>query len=64
MNNAIWFCAVDGNVGIVKVNDQYDGIKYYIGTCSGSSEEEDIDHITSWGSTFPKTAGDILFGIK
>jgi len=25
---------------------------------------EDANTIGDWGSTFPKTAGDILFGIK
>jgi hypothetical protein len=58
----MWFCAGHGNVGIVRLNDQYDGIKYYIGACSGDSEDMDIDHISNWGSTFPKPAGDKLFG--
>ncbi len=62
MNNVIWFCAGHGNVGIVKVDDQY-GIKYYIGQCSGLSEEGDIAHIASWGSSFLKPVGDKLFGV-
>ena len=57
----LWFCAGHGNVGIVKVNNPYDGIKYYIGACSGENEESDIAHIVSWGSKFPKSAGDLLF---
>lgn len=60
----LWFCAGHGNVGIVKVNDPYDGIKYYIGACSGANEESDIAHIASWGSKFPKSAGDLLFGVE
>jgi len=61
-----WYCAGHGNVGIVKVNDNYDGIKYYIGSFPGEekghNEEEDIQWIMDWGSTFPKEAGDLLFG--
>ncbi len=60
----MWFCAGHGNAGIVKVDDQYDGIKYYIGACSGLNEDVDIDHIAKWGSSFPKLAGDKLFGIE
>ena len=60
----LWFCSGHGNVGIVKVNDQYDGIKYYIGACSGLNEGLDIDHIAKWGSKFPKSAGDLLFGVE
>lgn len=63
MNNVMWFCAGHGNVGIVKVDDQYGGIKYYIGQCSGREEAGDIDHITKWGSSFPKPVGDKLFGV-
>jgi hypothetical protein len=61
--DVLWFCAGHGNVGIVKVNNPYDGIKYYIGACSGlgANEESDIAHIVSWGSSFPKSAGDLLF---
>jgi hypothetical protein len=54
-------------VGIVQVEDQYDGIKYYIasppGEAKGHNEQEDIDFIADWGSTFPKQAGDLLFGV-
>ncbi len=60
----LWFCAGHGNVGIVKVDDQYDGIKYYIGACSGNSEDMDILHIAKLGSKFPKSAGDLLFGVE
>ena len=56
-----WYCAGHGNCGIVKVNDPYDGIKYYIGAFRGDNEEEDKQWIASWGSSFPKEAGDILF---
>lgn len=57
-----WYCAGHGNVGIVKVLDEYEGVKYYIGQCSGTDEKYDIEHIASWGSTFPIDAGEVLFG--
>ena len=61
-----WFCGRT-MVGIVQVEDQYDGIKYYIasppGEANGHNEQEDIDFIADWGSTFPKQAGDLLFGV-
>ena len=58
-----WFCAGHGNVGIVRVETQYEGIKYYIGQCVGLNEETDKNNIADWGSTFPSDAGDILFGV-
>ena len=60
----MWFCAGHGNVGIVRVDDPIDGIKYYIGACSGYNEDVDIADISDLGSTFPKSAGDKLFGVK
>ena len=57
-----WFCGGHGNVGIVKVEHKFDGIKYYIGQCEGVSEEVDTNHIASWGSRFPDASGKILFG--
>jgi hypothetical protein len=54
-------------VGIVQVEDKYDGIKYYIasppGEEKGNNEEEDINFIADWGTTFPKPAGDALFEV-
>lgn len=58
----IWFCAGHGNVGIVKVFDDHDGVKYYIGECSGISRDADIRHIMALGSRFPDKAGETLFG--
>lgn len=63
-----WFCGRT-NVGIVRVEDEYDRIKYYIASppdanTMRSSEEEDIQFIADWGSTFPKEAGDVLFGVE
>ena len=60
---SIWFTNRDGTIGIVKVDDDFFGIKYYIGTThAGYSEEADAQHIVAWGTRFPKDAGDALFG--
>jgi hypothetical protein len=58
-----WFCG-RSTVGVVRIQDEYDGIKYYIGTGEGHYEEADKQNIADWGSTFPTDAGDILFGVK
>lgn len=58
-----WFCAGHGNAGIVRVQSEYEGIKYYIGQCTGHDEEFDQQHIADWGSSFPTDAGDVLFGV-
>lgn len=58
--DAIWF----NKVGIVRVEDEYDGIKYYIKDVGGLNEEDDTWYVVNWGSTFPKAAGDVLFGVK
>lgn len=55
--NVIWF----NSVGIVQVEDEFDGIKYYIKDVAGNDERIDIEDIMKWGSKFPKTAGDVLF---
>ena len=62
-----WFCGRT-EVGIVQIEDEHSGIKYYIaappGEASGNNEEEDIQFIADWGSTFPKDVGDKLFGVE
>ena len=55
--DAYWF----DNIGVVMVEDPYDGIKYYIGSGNGFTEEADRYHIAKWGLSFPKDAGDALF---
>lgn len=53
--------------GIVRVQTDYDGIKYYIrsiDTRAISTEEEDANYIAEWGNTFPSDVGDVLFGIS
>jgi hypothetical protein len=51
-------------VGIVRIEDKYEGIKYYIGRGVGEDEQVDREYIANWGSSFPKSAGDALFGIN
>ena len=68
IKDVLWFCG-RSNVGIVQVEDEWDGIKYYIGSPPMSeyspwSEEQDKGWIADWGSTFPKSVGDVLFGVK
>jgi hypothetical protein len=53
-----WF----NTVGIVQVEDEYDGIQYYIKAVEGLNEVVDIQVIMDWGTTFPNNAGDVLFG--
>lgn len=57
-----WFCG-RMNVGIVRVDNEWDGIKYYIGSFDPTTEERDAEFIADWGSTFPSDVGDILFGV-
>lgn len=60
--DTLWYI----NCGIVRVEDEYEGIKYYIrGIQSNewSTPENDSQLIADWGSTFPKEVGDILFGV-
>ena len=58
-----WF---DGG-GIVRVETDYDGIRYYIKSYSESgptNELDDMQFIADWGGTFPTDAGDVLFNVK
>lgn len=52
--------------GIVRVFDEYDGIKYYIrgDIQTPTNEAVDAKFIADWGNTFPKAAGDALFGMN
>ncbi len=61
--NTMWFTNAHGTVGIARVQTQ-DGIHYYISAVPGFDAERDAQHIADWGSKFPTTAGDALFGIK
>jgi hypothetical protein len=61
--DCMWFSGRT-SVGIVKVKDEYEGVKYYIGSAMGIKEKDDMQHIADWGATFPKSAGDVLFGVN
>ena len=51
--------------GIVRVQTEYEGIKYYIrGMEHSFSPEVDAEWIAEWGNTFPNHVGDVLFGVK
>ena len=58
-----WFCG-SSNTGIVRVQTD-EGIKYFIGFPPIiRAEHEDAQWIADWGCSFPKDAGDVLFGIE
>ena len=60
--DTLWYI----NCGIVRVEDEYEGIKYYIRGLQAnewSTPEIDARVVADWGSTFPKEVGDILFGV-
>ena len=42
---SMWF----GQTGIVKVQTEYDGVKFYIGTGFGRDQKEDEQYIAAWG---------------
>lgn len=58
-----WFSGTSC-VGVVRVEDPYEGIKYYISTATGMDEKIDMEHIAAWGATFPNEVGDMLFGVR
>ena len=57
-----WFCGAS-NIAVVRVETEYEGIKYFIGTFTYQDEEQSKQHIAENGSTFPTNVGDLLFGI-
>ena len=51
-------------IGIARTEDEWEGIKYYIRAIPDSTTAiEDALLVADWGSTFPKDAGDVLFGV-
>jgi hypothetical protein len=60
--DVMWFSGRN-SVGIVRTEDEYNGIVYYIGGANAGSEQLDIEYIMAFGAKFPKHVGDILFGI-
>ena len=62
---SLWFSNSRGLVGIARVETEFDGIKYYISSVKNSSTQEiDSREVAEWGSSFPKEAGDVLFGVQ
>lgn len=57
-----WFSGRDC-IGVVRLNTGHE-IKYYIGVAAGDSAEEDMQLIVDWGTSFPTSVGDVLFGIS
>ena len=55
--DAIWFTQMDSTkcIGIILGVDDITGEeKAFIGIGKGVSEEDDVTHISEWGSKFPK----------
>ena len=64
--DSYWFTnttSMNGCIGIVKVLDKWDGVKYYIGAGRGGDAASDAELIAGWGSSFPTEVGDKLFGV-
>ena len=52
--------------GIVCVETDYDGIRYFInsfGDRGATNELDDMQFIADWGNSFPPAAGDLLFKV-
>lgn len=59
--DSVWFTQMGGTlIGIVKVQNEAEEIKYYIGSCFGDSQEDDEKHIAERGARFPSAAGEKL----
>ena len=55
-----WF----NDVGIVRVETEHDGIRYYIkAIVNATTEANDARMIAEWGARFPDEVGDVLFGV-
>jgi hypothetical protein len=61
--DVLWFSG-QSCVGLVRVEQEYEGVVYYIGPAMGGDPDIDAEHIMAWGARFPGDAGDLLFGIK
>lgn len=58
--DVIWFTGT-ACVGVVKVDTECEGIKYYINSVSGMDEDIDTEYVAAWGATFPADVGKFLF---
>ena len=55
-----WFTGRD-TVGVVKVETEFDGIKYYIGVGKGLDEQSDMQYICDWGARLNEFVGQVMF---
>lgn len=60
--DVMWFSGRN-SVGIVRAEDEYDGVVYYIGGVYAGRGQLVVEYIMAFGAKFPKHAGDILFGV-
>jgi len=55
---AYWFTPMGGHtIGIVKVETEFSGIKFYIGNAPGIEMDSDAKEISERGAKFPYGAG-------
>ena len=54
-----WF----DTVGIVRLEHGDGEIRYYIKDVTGNFQIDDVEIVAQWGLSFPKAAGDVLFGV-
>ena len=60
--DSTWFTAAGGAViGVVMVEDDIDGIQYFIGPAIGRDQTVDETWIAEHGARFPALAGMALF---
>ena len=59
---SVWFSPGDGMnlIGIVKIKNEFEEIKFYIGTGEGFDKEEDEKSIAEYGARFPNECGEKL----
>ena len=62
--DCIWYTPGMSCIGIVRVDDQVGGPRYYIGVASGEDEQADMEFIAAHGAKFSWYAGRMLFGDK
>jgi hypothetical protein len=62
--DGIWYTQGMSCIGIVRVDDQVGGPRYYIGVASGEDEQADMEFIAAHGAKFSWSAGKLLFGDK
>lgn len=59
--SSIWYHSGMNSIGVVGVETEYDGIKFYIGVAPGGTREEDEQYIAEWGSRFDEAGVNEFF---